>query len=114
MEPIITTIVNRDIESSLDLITSFFIAKLSDAEKLKVGAFISDCADEASALGLNVHEKLFRFAEILWGGAAIGTEEMAETCATKTVALLIGYDEQKKVNLHRASDRIHCGLRFPP
>lgn len=103
MEPIVTTIVTRDVESSLDLVTSFFIARLSDAEKLKVGALISDCADEASALGLNAQEKLFRFAEVLWGGAAIGTEEMAEACATKTMALITGYHEQKKVNGHRAS-----------
>ncbi|HRI69127.1 MAG TPA: hypothetical protein PK156_33080 [Polyangium sp.] len=98
-----TTIVTRDVESSLDLVTSFFIARLSDAEKRQVAALISDCADEASALGLSVQEKLFRFAEILWGGAAIGTEEMVEACATKTLALVTGYQEQKKVNGHRAS-----------
>ncbi len=103
MEPIVTTIVTRDVESSLDLVTSFFIARLSDAEKRQVAALISDCADEASALGLSVQEKLFRFAEILWGGAAIGTEEMVEACATKTLALVTGYQEQKKVNGHRAS-----------
>lgn len=103
MEPIVTTIVTRDLESSFDLVTSFFMAKLSEAEKRHVGSLISDCADEASALGLNVQEKLFRFAEVLWGGAAIGTEEMAEACGTKTLALITGYQEQKKVNGHRAS-----------
>lgn len=103
MEPIITTIVTRDIETSLDLVTSFFIARLSDAEKGQVALLISDCADEANALGLNAHAKLFRFAEILWGGAAIGTEEMADDCATKTLSLIAGYNEQKRVNGHRAS-----------
>lgn len=103
MEPIVTTIVTRDIESSLDLLSSFFIARLSEAEKRDVAALISDCADEATALGLNAQEKLFRFAEIIWGGASIGTEEMVEACATKTLALVTGYQEQKKVNGHRAS-----------
>lgn len=103
MEPIVTTIVTRDIESSLDLLSSFFIARLSEAEKRDVAALISDCADEATALGLHAQEKLFRFAEIIWGGASIGTEEMVEACATKTLALVTGYQEQKKVNGHRAS-----------
>lgn len=103
MEPIVTTIVTRDIESSLDLLSSFFIARLSEVEKRDVAALISDCADEATALGLNAQEKLFRLAEILWGGASIGTEEMVEACATKTLALVTGYQEQKKVNGHRAS-----------
>lgn len=103
MEPIVTTIVTRDIESSLDLLSSFFIARLSEAEKRDVAALISDCADEATALGLNAQEKLFRFAEIMWGGASIGTEEMVEACATKTLALIAGYNEQKKGNEHRAS-----------
>lgn len=103
MEPIVTTIVTRDIESSLDLLSSFFIARLSEAEKRDVAALISDCADEATALGLNAQEKLFRLAEILWGGASIGTEEMVEACATKTLALIAGYNEQKKGNEHRAS-----------
>lgn len=103
MEPIVTTIVTRDIESSIDLLSSFFIARLSEDEKRDVAALISDCADEATALGLNAQEKLFRFAEIVWGGASIGTEEMVEACATKTLALVTGYQEQKKVNGHRAS-----------
>lgn len=103
MEPIVTTIVTRDIESSLDLLSSFFIARLSEVEKRDVAALISDCADEATALGLNAQEKLFRFAEIIWGGASIGTEEMVEACATKTLALIAGYNEQKKGNEHRAS-----------
>lgn len=103
MEPIVTTIVTRDIESSIDLLSSFFIARLSEDEKRDVAALISDCADEATALGLNAQEKLFRFAEIVWGGASIGTEEMVEACATKTLALVTGYQEQKKSNGHRAS-----------
>ncbi len=103
MEPIVTTIVTRDIESSIDLLSSFFIARLSEDEKRDVAALISDCADEATALGLNAQEKLFRFAEIVWGGASIGTEEMVEACATKTLALVTGYQEQKKSNEHRAS-----------
>jgi hypothetical protein len=103
MEPIITTIVTRDTSAILDLLTSFFIAKLSESEKGQVAHFISDCADEANAQGLIVQAKLFRFAEILWGGAAIGTEEMAEDCANKTLSLIAGYHEQKKVNGHRAS-----------
>lgn len=103
MEPIVTTIVTRDIESSLDLLSSFFIARLSEVEKRDVAALISDCADEATALGLNAQEKLFRLAEIIWGGASIGSEEMVEACATKTLALIAGYNEQKKGNEHRAS-----------
>jgi hypothetical protein len=103
MEPIVTTIVTRNIESSLDLLSSFFIARLSEVEKRDVAALISDCADEATALGLNAQEKLFRFAEIIWGGASIGTEEMVEACATKTLALIAGYNEQKRGNEHRAS-----------